>query len=189
MKDAQNPTIEPHIEVDVEKIMADIREKLRAARKEAEEHAVMPAAEPSFLEDVSYINQNWNIPYYWKFTPAGIKTFFKRVVRRLGRCVLLPILERQNQLNGHTVRCINFLADRLEQTEEAAYQLGLQVEELQNELDREIRIHEAYVKDEKERLDAMRQSILEEVTQQLSPIAAAESALAARMDSIDRQSP
>lgn len=66
--------------------------------------------DPAKLESsLSYINSNYNIPYYWSLGPAGLKTFFKRVVRKLAKCLIPPILEKQNRFNAQVVNCLNLM--------------------------------------------------------------------------------
>lgn len=56
-------------------------------------------------ESLRYLEQNYTLPYYWNFGPNSIKTFAKRIVRKLLKCLLPPILELQNQFNLHIVKC------------------------------------------------------------------------------------
>lgn len=113
------------IEVNIEQIMEEIREK---ARIEADMQA-LPAFEsipfrniPSeqranegknwneYMECLGYLNRNYEIPYYWSFGSNGsLKVFIKRVVRKLVKCILFPSLTKQNELNANYVRCLNQL--------------------------------------------------------------------------------
>lgn len=54
-----------------------------------------------------YLNQNYDVPYYWSFGPHSIKTFAKRVVRKLLKCLIPPILALQNKLNANIIHCLN----------------------------------------------------------------------------------
>lgn len=113
------------ITVNVEEIMKEIRRKI-AMEEEArevptfdsipirgEEAKLAKSQEnldwPIFLNSLKYINLNYDIPYYWSFGPNSFKTFCKRVVRKIVKCIILPILSKQNQINAYTVRCINQL--------------------------------------------------------------------------------
>ena len=114
------------IHVDVEGIMNEIRTKIRAEELAAAmppfssvpmdgqipPQPVQPQPEneenwPLFLESLGYMNHNYEIPYYWSFGPAGLKTFVKRVVRKLAKCIIPPILAKQGQFNVCVVRCMN----------------------------------------------------------------------------------
>lgn len=137
---------ETRIEVNVEKIMQEIRSKIAMD----EDVANMPAfeevpirgasiatdlrasggvaGESSLVESLAFINGNCIIPYYWSFGGGGIKVFLKRLVRRLAKCILLPIVEKQNMFNEQVVVCINNLnrevqelnSRLIKQTEESA---------------------------------------------------------------------
>lgn len=107
--------------VDIEEIMREIRAQIQA---EGPKEQVPPFHAPvagqnteklqsssddweEFMQNLRYVNLNYDIPYYWSFGPAGFKTFAKRVVRKLLKCLIPPILARQNEFNAHTVRCLN----------------------------------------------------------------------------------
>ena len=50
--------------------------------------------------EAQYLKGNSYNPYYQELG-AGLKAFVKRVIRRLNRCVVLPLNERQNAFNLH----------------------------------------------------------------------------------------
>ena len=60
-------------------------------------------------ESLRYVNGNYTIQYYWPFTGGRIKVFLKRVVRKLAKCLLLPIVVKQTEMNAFLVRCVNSL--------------------------------------------------------------------------------
>lgn len=113
------------IEVNVEEIMKDIRKKIQME----EDANVLPPFESIpirsggvpentscdgmdgalFLHSLDYINSNYEVPYYNFLGSNSIKVFVKRVIRKLIKCVVFPILFNQNQLNAHIVRCLNQL--------------------------------------------------------------------------------
>ena len=120
------------VEVNVEEIMRAIRRKIQME----EEAESLPSFEsiplrgergqpdvvqtqmdwPLFMESLGYVNLNYDIPYYWSFGPNSIKTFLKRVVRKLVKCILPPILAKQNMMNANFVRCLNQLRCFVEDT-------------------------------------------------------------------------
>lgn len=59
---------------------------------------------------LAYVNQNYEIPYYWVLGPKSLKTLLKRLVRKLIKCIIPPILEKQNRINKNTVLCLNQLS-------------------------------------------------------------------------------
>lgn len=108
--------------VNVEEIMKEIRAQIRAegVREQVPQFRSpvvqsengMPQSETTdvwaqLLQELHYVNLNYDIPYYWNFGPAGLKTFAKRVVRKLLKCIIPPILARQIEFNAHTVRYMN----------------------------------------------------------------------------------
>lgn len=85
------------IPVDVEKIMTEIRSEIPPEEEHWDE----------FLESFQYIKNNYMIPSESNLGPSNIKTFVKRVVRKLTRSIIVPIVNMQNQFNANTVRCVN----------------------------------------------------------------------------------
>lgn len=85
------------IPVDVEKIMAEIRSEIPPEEEHWDE----------FLESFQYIKNNYMIPSESNLGPSNIKTFVKRVVRKLTRSIIVPIVNMQNQFNANIVRCMN----------------------------------------------------------------------------------
>ena len=90
MKQEKNP-------IDVEKIMAEIRSEIPPEEEHWDE----------FLESFQYMNNNYMISSESNLGPSNIKTFVKRVVRKLTRSIIAPIVNMQNQFNANTVRCVN----------------------------------------------------------------------------------
>lgn len=120
------------VDVNVEEIMREIRRKIQM-EEDAErlpsfesiplrgERGQTVAAQEQmdwsiFMESLDYVNLNYNIPYYWSFGPNSIKTFLKRIVRKLVKCILPPILAKQNMMNANFVRCLNQLKCFIEDT-------------------------------------------------------------------------
>ena len=83
--------------IDVEKIMAEIRSEIPPEEEHWDE----------FLESFQYMNNNYMIPCESNLGPSNIKTFVKRVVRKLTRAIIAPIVNMQNQFNANVVRCVN----------------------------------------------------------------------------------
>ncbi len=106
--------------VNVEKIMQEIREN--AQKNGGDGQPVGPASLPvgatgrrgaprELTKAVQYINANYDIPYYWDMGPRGLKTALKRLVRKVMKCLIPPIMARQNEMNANFVRCINSLSN------------------------------------------------------------------------------
>lgn len=161
---------EARVEVDVEKIMGEIRREIQMEEElknlpsfedipiRGEEPRMEPEGTidwPVLLESLYYINTSYDIPYYWSFSPAGIKTFLKRVVRKLLRCMLLPILEKLNQFNVHVVRCLNNFRYG---TQELFARTDVQAEELAR-LKEALFVYENTQAEEKRRLSAQAEEL------------------------------
>jgi len=111
--------------ISVEKIMDEIRDQIRREKVMADipsfedipirdnEHKEQETGSdcdwPLLMESLQYVNRNYDVPYYWSFGPNSLKTFAKRVVRKLLKCLVAPILAMQNNFNAHVVQCLNQL--------------------------------------------------------------------------------
>ena len=123
--------------VDVRKIMEEIR---RNIRKEEDLH--FESTLQGLREALQYINANYDIPYYWNLGPKGIKSFVRRLIRRVLKFLIPPIVERQSKLNAEFVHSINVLFEmaekgraasaRLEECEQEIVRLSEAVEELKS---------------------------------------------------------
>lgn len=116
---------EVKLDINVEKIMEEIREQIRReegmveipsfdeipvrGENQAGNRTDGEADWPQLLASLQYVNNGYDIPYYWSFGPNSLKTFAKRVVRKLLKCLIAPILAMQNAFNAHVVRCLNQL--------------------------------------------------------------------------------
>lgn len=83
-----------------------------------------------FESSLQYVNTNYDIPYYWSFGPSGIKTLLKRVVRKILKCLIPPILEKQNCFNEHVVSCMNAIRDLFTRADAQAEEIALLKREL-----------------------------------------------------------
>ena len=71
--------------VDVREIMEEIR---RNIRKEEDLH--FESTLQGLREALQYINANYDIPYYWNLGPKGIKSFVRRLIRRVLKFLIPP---------------------------------------------------------------------------------------------------
>lgn len=111
------------IEVHVDEIMREIRRKIQM-EEDAERlptfdsisfrNRELPLSDTPghidwsvLLNSLDYINSNYEVSYDNYLGPRSIKTFFKRVIRKLIRSIVVPIVYNQNLLNAHFVRCLN----------------------------------------------------------------------------------
>lgn len=119
-------------EVNVEEIMEEIRIKARAREVadtmppfsavpiggDAPKSWGAPEGKVSgwdeFTESLSRANMQYDVRYYWDFGP-GMKSFAKRVVRKLNKCLLLPIVDKLREYNALVVRCLNYIRTFIEE--------------------------------------------------------------------------
>ena len=117
--------------VDVGQIMREIRAQLKDAPKEAVPafsevtNAPVPVSAANIAysknaiqddngivqqisNEAQYLKGSAYYPYYWEMG-KGPKGFAKRVVRKLNKCILLPIHDHQNDFNLHTANGIDAL--------------------------------------------------------------------------------
>lgn len=59
---------------------------------------------------LAYINHNYEVPYYWALGPKSLKTLIKRLVRKIVKCIIPPILEKQNRINKNIALSLNQLS-------------------------------------------------------------------------------
>ncbi len=145
------------IKVDVEKIMQEIRKQARMEEDIADlpkfdqipfddsfQYATSNQLsdsipnEDELVDSLHYINSSHDVSYYWMFSGNKVKVFFKRAVRKVMKCIIPPILEKQNALNARFVRCINnlnkrekILVQELEETKEFLQNVQIELEKQQ----------------------------------------------------------
>ena len=105
-------------DINVEKIMSDIRADIVAKGRDKEklsfidqEAALDSNSSDSGLEDaVDYISYNYEVKPYQLLQGNKIAVFFKRLIRRLTSFLIMPIVAQQNTLNYYYYRvCENIL--------------------------------------------------------------------------------
>lgn len=138
--------------VDVEEIMRGIRREIQMEEEartlpkfeDIPFRGAAPQSAPTyvgtqvdwrvFLESLDYVNRNYDIPYYWSFGPnRSVKVFLKRVVRKLVKCIIPPILAKQNEMGARFVRCLNQLRWFVEETNAKNAELSAEIERLKGE--------------------------------------------------------
>ncbi len=142
--------------VDVEAIMREIRADIEMQEDlknlpdfesipmQMGEAAVVPVSYQDWAlyeQSMDYINTHYELQYYWPFTGNPVKVFLKRVVRKLLKCMLYPLLMLQNRLNAHIMRClgqirfyVNEDRDTADCLREETAALRRQVEELKEQV-------------------------------------------------------
>lgn len=142
--------------VDVEAIMAEIREKIKERGYTQEmlsfDEAVADAdiqngvsgenmiySEGELNQFIHFARASHNIPYYEPIPGNKLKVFIKRVIRKIMAFQMLPLRERQNHFNYYTIQCIRLLdarigelEDVLTQKEELIEELEMHIQELEN---------------------------------------------------------
>lgn len=107
--------------VDVEEIMKEIREDIKKKGYSADmlsfndiiteaENAASKGFNSLELNGELYLmNTNWNIAPYKPLSGNKITCLFKRLIRRITRFIITPIVTDQSDFNAHTVRTMNQL--------------------------------------------------------------------------------
>lgn len=139
---------EQTVTVNVEQIMQEIRAQALSQYCTEQVHAFSPpefcqndysqAYNPAdwgqFINNLQFINFNYNIPYYWDLGTPGLKRFVKRVVRKLAKFLIMPILERQIDFNEHAVLCMNSARFYIEEQKHENEKLYSEIQKLRNEI-------------------------------------------------------
>ncbi len=107
-------------EIDIEKIMEEIRQDIRERGLEDD---ILPFEavtgkpwggasevydEERFEKEVNDLNQSYQITA-WRPLEGGITGFIKKIIRKLTKFYVEPITADQTEFNAHTVRAMNEL--------------------------------------------------------------------------------
>jgi len=147
-------------EINVEEIMAKIRENIRRRQAAGElpldpDSSIgspsknCPAGESdnAIQRDLSYINSNWDIhnnsyfisshhPYIGKFLVKGRKLVHGEVHRYID-----PMISRQTEFNASTVRIITLVSQRCEELNKRQQELETAVSSLKQEIKENVDLH------------------------------------------------
>jgi len=147
-------------EINVEEIMAKIRENIRRRQAAGElpldpDSSIgspsknCPAGESdnAIQRDLSYINSNWDIhnnsyfisshhPYIGKFLVKGRKLVHGEVQRYID-----PMISRQTEFNASTVRIITLVSQRCEELNKRQQELETAVSSLKQEIKENVDLH------------------------------------------------
>jgi len=80
----------------------------------------------SFNKEMTYLNNNWNNDWNIPISGGGMRAKLKKVVRKVTRFIVAPIVSFQNEYNASNVRLMKQMECRIEELEK-------QVAELQSE--------------------------------------------------------
>ncbi len=127
-------------DINIEKIMAEIRAdiKKKGYKADAVKFETVQAGNAevfnknTFGEEVRNVNMSYQVSYY--FPIEGKMSFFKRVIRKLGCFLHVPILNNQNAFNAHVTRTFNQMALYIEQQERKEKELNRVIEELEEKV-------------------------------------------------------
>lgn len=123
------------VEVNVEKIMEEIN--LKALQEEAKKMPSfdsMPLNIQSGMDSnqiLQYLRENHAVQYYKPVVGNRLVSLVKRVIRRLARCVVLPVVEDQNKLNQQTVCCLEHVMAELNNCREQNQKLMQRIQQLE----------------------------------------------------------
>ena len=95
--------------IDVKKIMSDIREEIKVTGRDKEPLSFIDhdtaldhsAGDCTLEEALDYISYNYEVKPYEVLQGNKIAVFIKRIIRRLTSFLIMPIVAQQNTLNYH----------------------------------------------------------------------------------------
>ncbi len=95
-------------EINVEKIMEDIRKEIKASGKDQIPLSFSDKGSSSSnsSEALNYLSTHYEIEPYEYLTGNKIKVFVKKVIRKLNSFVYLPVVREQNTLNYYYYKII-----------------------------------------------------------------------------------
>ena len=121
-----------HNEINIEEIMSEIRENIkeRGYDKEPLSFEEVAVSKPvlqgeseydaeEFNREIEYLNYNWSNTYQVPISggnPIGV--FIKKVIRKLTRFIVFPIVNFQNAYNASNVRCLKQIKEYMAEMEE-----------------------------------------------------------------------
>lgn len=87
---------------DINDYIITLQEFLQKNREERKENSV------------SYLLQNCNVPYYREIYNSSYIKFIKRIIRKLIKFCLFPIVEDQNAVNANILQLLNVQNEEIE---------------------------------------------------------------------------
>ena len=87
-------------------------------------------------ENVTYLNEYWEVLAYRElYVSSGLKgkvfVFVKKVIRKLTKFYVEPIVNDQNQYNASVTRCMNEMKRFIRETQQENQELKKRIEELE----------------------------------------------------------
>lgn len=137
-------------EINIEQIMAEIREKIRTEGKyddipSFDDIPIHTASGGMDMEEymnreqlnesLAYLKANHHVAYYWEFSGNKVKVLIKRIVRKLAKCLLLPIVDQQNGININATSCINNIRCGLRDVDNEQKRLAEEVKRLRKTIE------------------------------------------------------
>ena len=95
---------------------------------EMDEHFSMEDLERRVQE----ANMHCTVPWYYPVEGNALACFVKKVIRKFGRFMLIPVVETQNASNQSMVRCLNQLLACVKEQQEKIEVLQNQLREIQD---------------------------------------------------------
>lgn len=131
--------------VNIEKIMSDIRQEIK---DKGYSYNMLSFSEVTEIvadngdgvdlneieNNMNYLNNSYNIVSYRPLTGNKLVIFVKRVIRKLTKFYVEPIVAAQNEFNAFNVRVLNALFKNIRQQSEEQSEMD-KINELMNKLD------------------------------------------------------
>ena len=130
--------------INIEEIMADIRKKIKDENLTADMLSFedVPYKKPVQVkagtleaadESLRYLNTRYYIQPYKQLQGNPVKVFIKKVLRKMIKFYIEPVVFEQNDFNANTVVVLNTLSERLDMLQLENKKLALRVEKLERE--------------------------------------------------------
>lgn len=98
-----------NVTVNTEQIMQQIRREIMEAEKKTLPSFDEVRNTAGFTRSMDFLRSNNQVSYFFPLPGGKLKVFLKKVVRKLIKCIIFPLICHQNILNQHYVEVINAL--------------------------------------------------------------------------------
>lgn len=89
------------------------------------------SSESTLFKELKKVNETWRLSYYFDLHCSGVKLFAKRVIRKMNRFLIAPLLDQQQAFNAHITRCTNEFNNKIFVLEQKNAELSTKLHELQ----------------------------------------------------------
>ena len=135
------------MDINVEEIMAEIREEIRQKGYKAQDLSFVDQAQlakegTADMKDgteienlLDVMDRIYNIPFYRHLTGGRLKVFVKRAIRKSVSFLLIPMSDSQNEFNRETLEAFRYLLAIVKKQSEQMDELGKSFNELRDRVE------------------------------------------------------